>query len=102
MIIYNVTCSVDPSVSEEWLQWMRETHIPDVMESGIFKAAQINKVLSEKDGGITYAIQYSCESMKDLHHYQVNFAPQLQRKHSQRYGDKVVSFRTLLEVVESF
>ena len=102
MIIYNVTCSVDPSVSEEWLQWMREIHILDVMECGVFKSAQINKVLSEKDGGITYAIQYSCDSMKDLHNYQVNFATQLQKKHIQKYEDKVVAFRTLLELVECF
>ena len=102
MIIYNVTCSVDPSVSEDWLQWIKDVHIPDVMECGIFKKAQINKVLSEKERGITYAIQYSCETMKDLHHYQVNFAPQLQKKHIKKYGDKVVAFRTLLEVVEKF
>jgi hypothetical protein len=81
---------------------MREIHIPDVMECGIFKEAQINKVLSEKDGGITYAIQYSCESMKDLHHYQVNFAPQLQKKHSQKYWDKVLAFRTLMEVIQEY
>ena len=81
---------------------MREIHIPDVMECGIFKSAQINKVLSEKDGEITYTIQYSCESMKDLHHYHVNFAPQFQKKHIQKYEDKVVAFRTLLEIVDSF
>ena len=100
MIIYNVTCSVEPSVSEDWLKWMKETHIPDVMESGFFKTVQINKVLSEKGEGETYAIQYFCERMKDLHNYQVNFASALQKKHTDKYGEKVVSFRTLLEVID--
>ena len=59
-------------------------------------------VLSGDDGGETYAIAYTCESMKDLHKYQVNFAPMLQQKQTDRYGTKVVAFRTLLEVVSKF
>ena len=52
--------------------------------------------------GETYAISYTCESMKELHHYQVNFAPELRKKHLERYGKKVVAFRTLLEVVKEY
>jgi hypothetical protein len=40
--------------------------------------------------------------MKDLHHYQVNFAPELQKKHLERYGKKVVAFRTLMEVIKEY
>lgn len=101
MIIYNVTCNVEQEISYEWLKWMTEIHIPEVMDTGIFFSSQINKVLSGDDGE-TYAIAYTCESMKDLHKYQVNFAPMLQQKHTDRYGTKVVAFRTLLEVVSKF
>ena len=102
MIIYNVTCNVDQEISDEWLKWMKEIHIPEVMDTGIFISSQINKVLTGDDGGETYAIAYTCESMKDLHKYQLNFAPMLQQKHTDRYGNKVVAFRTLLEVVSKF
>tara|TARA_X000000368_G_scaffold217440_1_gene171597 strand:- start:45 stop:353 length:309 start_codon:yes stop_codon:yes gene_type:complete len=102
MIIYNVTCNVEQEISAEWLKWMKEIHIPELMDTGIFISSQINKVLSGDDGGETYAIAYTCESMKDLHKYQVNFAPMLQQKHTDRYGTKVVAFRTLLEVVSKF
>ncbi len=102
MIIYNVTCHVEQKISVEWLKWMQEIHIPEVMDTGIFFSSQINKVLSRDDGGETYAIAYTCESMKDLHNYQINFAPILQQKHTERYGTKVVAFRTLLEVVSKF
>ena len=30
MYTYNVTVSVDASVHEEWLEWMRSTHMPEV------------------------------------------------------------------------
>ena len=36
MILYNVTISIDTSVEEDWLQWMKEIHIPDVMNTGLF------------------------------------------------------------------
>ena len=52
---------------------MVEIHIPDVMQTGMFLESNINKVISSNDDGTTYAISYSCESMKKLHEYQLNF-----------------------------
>ncbi len=102
MIIYNVTVSIENSILEDWLQWMKDEHIPEVMACGVFVKAQINRVIVQGDTGATYAIAYSCPTMKDLHHYQVKFAPDLQQKHINRYGDKAVAFRTLMEVVQEF
>jgi len=102
MIIYNVTCNVEHSVSEDWQQYMREIHIPEVMKCGIFISANMNKVLSRNDDGDTFAIQYKCNSMKDLHQYEIKFAGELQKKHTDRYGKKVVSFRTMLEELDRF
>ena len=36
--IYNVTVVVNPVVEERWLKWMREEHIPNVMETGLFSS----------------------------------------------------------------
>jgi hypothetical protein len=41
MILYNVTVSIDESVEKEWLQWMKEVHIPDVMNTGLFVSSKI-------------------------------------------------------------
>ena len=102
MIIYNVTVNVDKNINDDWLEWMQKVHIPEVMEAGFFIKSQINQVITESDTGYTYAIAYTCASMKDLHQYQVNFAPGLQQKHVVRYGDKAVAFRTILEVIKEF
>jgi hypothetical protein len=53
MIIYNVTVNVDEDVAVEWLQWMKETHIPDVMKTGMFLESRICRVLAEEAGGWT-------------------------------------------------
>ena len=100
MIVYNVTVNVDNSVHVEWLNWMRETHIPDVMRTGIFQENRILKLIGDEDsGGHTYAIQYTCLAMEDYNTYEEKFAPALQKAHTDRYKDKFVAFRTLLEVV---
>jgi hypothetical protein len=100
MIIYNVTVNIDHSVHDEWLQWMKGTHIPDVMRTGIFTENRMLKVLGdEESGGVTYSIQYTCNTMDDFLKYQNTFASALRAEHNEKYKDKFVSFRTLLEVV---
>ena len=101
MIIYNVTVNVEDDVHTDWIAWMKEIHIPEVMNTGYFLENKIAKVLStqEDETGHTYAIQYTCNSMNDLDEYQEKCAPKLQEDHTNRYAGKFVAFRTLLEVV---
>ena len=51
MILYSVTVSIDPTVAEDWLDWMRKVHIPDVMATQCFTESRISKILVEK---VTY------------------------------------------------
>ncbi len=99
MIVYSVTVNIDEEVHLDWLAWMKNKHIPDVMATQIFKEYRLLKVISRNEGeeGTSYNIQYSCPSMADLHAYQVKHAPALQKEHSDRYEGKFVAFRTLLE-----
>lgn len=99
MIVYSVTVNIDSSIHEDWLAWMKNKHIADVMATGIFTENRMLKVISrqEDEEGISYNIQYTCASMADLHKYQVNHAPALQKEHNDRYEGKFAAFRTLLE-----
>ncbi len=101
MIIYNVTVNVEEEIHADWIAWMKEVHIPEVMKTGIFIENKICKVLSttEDETGHTYAVQYTCLSMENLENYQKNYAPRLQKEHLDRYQGKFVAFRTLLEVI---
>ena len=99
-ILYNVTVIVDPSIESEWLQWMKETHIPDVMNTGSFETYQLQKVLTEgSEGGTTFAIQYLAPNMDTLDHYQAKHAPRLQEAHNTKYAGKFGAFRTIMEVI---
>lgn len=100
MIIYNVTVNINHEVHEEWVAWMRDVHIPDVMATGFFLENRFAKVLVDDQGGITYSIQYLCKNMADLEDYQSEHAARLQADHTDRYEGKFVAFRTLLETVD--
>ncbi|MDG1850139.1 MAG: DUF4286 family protein [Flavobacteriales bacterium] len=103
MIIYNVTSNIDESIEQEWLNWMKETHIPEVMKTHMFVSAKMTKVLvKEEMGGSTYSVQYTCESKAKLDEYQEKFAPELKSEYEKKYRGKFVAFRTLLEVIQEF
>lgn len=99
MILYNVTVSVEPLIAKEWLDWMKDTHIKDVMATDLFESYAIYEVLLQQEDTITYSVQYFTSSMGKLQQYQAKYATKLQAKHTERYGNKVVAFRTVLETV---
>jgi hypothetical protein len=99
MIIYNVTINIDNDVRDEWIQWMKDVHIPEVMGTGHFTEYKMCRVMVDEESGTTYSIQYTCANMKELEAYQKDHAPKLQQKTRERYEGKFVAFRTLLEVI---
>ncbi len=88
-------------MAPEWLQWMQDVHIPEVMATGCFLSYRILKVLTNAndDEGVNYSIQYDAASMADYERYREQFAPAMQQQTKARYGERVLAFRTLLEVI---
>jgi hypothetical protein len=99
MLIYNVTINIDESVADEWVQWMKTEHIPEVVATGCFTEGRLCRIFGEEQGGRAYAAQYHCESMAIFQQYQRDFAPALQAKTQERYHGKFAAFRTLMEIV---
>lgn len=101
MILYNVTVKVNHGIHDEWRRWMLETHIPEVMATGLFTEYQFSQLLEVDDAdGPTYAIQYLAPSREAYQVYQSHFAPRLQAAHRERFQDQCLSFRSVLKVVD--
>ncbi len=100
MIFYNVTTSLEPAVADEWVAYMRDIHMPEVMATGCFIKCQLCRLLNEEDDGITYASQYYCLGLEQLAAYQEHFAPALRQDMDKHFAGNYASFRTVLEVVE--
>ena len=100
MILYNVTVNIDDSVHDEWLEWMRSKHIPDVLSTGLFTESKLYGIRTEnEEEENTYSIQYFLRSMDDYKIYQKEYAEKLQFEHTEKFKDKFVAFRTIMELV---
>ncbi|MGB5362909.1 MAG: DUF4286 family protein [Aureibaculum sp.] len=100
MYIYNVTVNIDESIAQEWLTWMQESHIPEMLSTGKFFEAKMCQVMIEEEmGGITYSIQYTSESKEALEKYYEENSEDLRKKSQKIFGDKFVAFRTELKVI---
>lgn len=101
MIIYNVTANIDDSIHEQWLIWIKE-HIPKVLATGKFIEAKLTKVLTDDDFGTTYSVQYRAKSHEELESYYKHDAPKLRAESVSLFGDKMLTFRTELEIIDEY
>jgi hypothetical protein len=99
MLLYNVTFIIEDSAADAWLHWMQETHVPEVLATGLFVSNRLLKVIDSPNEGVTYCSQYVAQTMEDYDNYQARFAPALQEDLNTRFKDKFVAFRTLMEYI---
>jgi phosphoribosylamine-glycine ligase len=80
--------------------WMQHKHIPEMLATGKFSSARMVRVLIEEEmGGLTYSVQYTTDSKATLEKYYQEDAPKLREEGVKLFGDKILSFRTELEVI---
>lgn len=100
MVLYNVTVSVSPEKSGDWLHYMRSQHIPEVMATGMFRDWKICRIHAEEEGGEAYSVQYVAHDGRALEQYLRLHAPALQADHTQRFGKDTAAFRTILSILD--
>ena len=103
MIVYNVTTKIERDIARDWGRWMKEEHIPALMKTGLFSGYRLMRILEENDpgdDGLTYAVQYLCPSAAQFDEYLKTHATGLQRAARERFSNKAVTIRTLMQVIE--
>lgn len=99
MLLYNVTLILEDAVAEEWLSWMNEIHIPEVMTTGMFVSHRLLKVIDSPNEGITYCAQYVVDNLENYNEYQEKYAPALQENLNEKFKNRFVAYRSLMEFV---
>jgi phosphoribosylamine-glycine ligase len=100
MYIYSVTTNIEESVHAEWLKWMQEKHIPEMLQLGKFSKAIMSKVMIEEEmGGVTYSVQFFTDSKETLERYYKEDAAKMRQEGMQLFCGKFVAFRTELDIV---
>jgi hypothetical protein len=100
MIVYNVTTKVTAAIASDWLQWINEEHIPDIINTGCFTNATVLQLLETDDSeGPTFTVQYFAESKLNYNIYIEKFAAAMRQKAFNKWGDKFIAFRSLMQVI---
>ena len=100
MIVYNITIKITPGIEEEWVNWQKNEHIPDVMSSGQFTEYKFYRLLEQNEhDGITYVVQYFASSLENYNRYINETSHTLRQKALDKWGNKFIAFRTIMEVV---
>jgi hypothetical protein len=101
MFIYNITMKVEQSIHSEWLNWMKMEHLPEVLATGCFSSHRLLKVLDlDETDGMTFALQLMTEKRSSYTNYISQFAAEIQKKSWQKWGQRLLSFSTLMESVD--
>jgi hypothetical protein len=100
MFIYNITIKVDNNILQQWLQWQKEEHIPEVMATNLFTQNKFFKLLDQDDiDSSTYVVQYYIDTKEKYEKYLNEYALLLRGKAFEKWGNNFVAFRTLMQVV---
>jgi hypothetical protein len=100
MLIYNVTIKVNWSIHDEWIAFMKNVHVVDVVNTGCFTEATVLRLLDiDESEGPTYAFQYRAESKGLYNQYIEKFAPEFRQQLFNKWGDNFIAFRSLMQVV---
>jgi hypothetical protein len=103
MYIYNVTIKLLPQIEQEWLAWMYQEHIPEVLATGFFIDATLFALLEPVDeDGITYTVQYKATTKEQYEQYIEQHAPALREKAYAKFGDKFIGMRSLVKALRTF
>jgi len=100
MIVYNVTIKIAGTIEEAWLSWLKEEHIPDIINTGCFTHAVVHRLLeTDETEGPTFVVQYHAESKALYNLYVQNHAAAMRQKGIEKWGDKFIAFRTVMHVI---
>jgi hypothetical protein len=100
MFAYNVSIKLESAIADEWLRWMREEHVHEVLATGCFYDYKLFRLVADDENeDPTFVVQYFCNKKTDYQRYVKEFAPLLQRKGIEKFGQRFTAFRSLMELI---
>ena len=100
MIIYNITTQVSWPVHDRWKTWLLDSCIPSMLATGIFSHYQLVRLLEvDEADGITYALQLYVKENCSIRDYKRVHEPSIQQQEKLLWGDEILSFPSLMEVI---
>ncbi|MHB9056137.1 MAG: DUF4286 family protein [Paludibacteraceae bacterium] len=100
MILYNTTYLVADRQYGPWIKWLKEIHIPFMLNCG-FTNPQAAKILTadKEQEGTSIAVQFNIQDLSILKIWDEEFAETQMNDIARRFGADVLSFSTVMEML---
>ena len=100
MIIYNTTFHIDQQAIAECLDFLKKEFIPAAARSGFLQAPRLRHILPYEEGeGESYEVQFMVKNIETLNYWLEKEGAALHRQLTDKFGQQVVGFSTLLEEI---
>jgi hypothetical protein len=100
MYIYNVTIKINWAIHDNWVLWMQQEHLPQMLATNCFTTSSLLRLLQNDDEeGPTYVAQYTAESMEKIDEYIEKHSQALRHAGFVKWGDQFIAFRSILQHV---
>ena len=100
-VVYNVTIKVQEVIKADWLRWITEVHVPEVLNTQCFVKATISRLTEIDDSeGPTFTIQYIAESKAQYNRYIELFANEMRQKSYDQWGNQFIAFRSVMHIIQ--
>ena len=101
MLIFNTTYLVSDKVHNIWLQWIREEHVPFMLESTYFSQPQVTRIItSAEQDGTSFSVQFHVRDMSTLRRWNQEFNAAFKANCSEKFGTEVIFFTTVMEIID--
>lgn len=99
MIVYEVNLTVDSSIYDEYIEWLR-AHIDEILELEGFMSALILESRAATHHHRSLVVHYRIESEEALNAYFEGPARRIRTDGAERFGDQATASRRVLRVLE--
>ncbi len=101
MVILNTTYSVEAASQEEWLNWLQTDFYAFLEKTGMVQKKVLTRIIGGQQGGsFSYSLQLYMDGAAVYQEYEKNYLPQAEALLIHKFGTHVLSFATLLKVIE--
>lgn len=97
---YNITTLVPEEIEEEWVKWIVEIHLKEILDTGLILQHYLYKLRDKNvQEGVTYTLQIFFKHLQDYEKFKTLYEQKLLEKRKENWGNACLSFISSMEVI---
>jgi hypothetical protein len=97
--IYNITYHIEEAVFPQWQEWIRG-HMSRSLQESHFSGLKLLQIHIQEVGSKAFSLQYEATNKEAISYFQSVLEEHYRKELFLQFGEKVLTFATLLEVTE--